>query len=121
MYLTKVKPFLSVLSHSIADRYVFAMIVIIDEMISKHNEVGRTFWKTKIAKVDQVGGSRKMENCLSVPWNIFIKKFASFCSLCKDVKEIKHKVKIRALRLLLGKSDKEAIPSIIQLSLNRFQ
>lgn len=76
--------------------------VIIDEVISKHNDVARTFWKAKIAKVEDVAGRiRKIEKCLSVPWGVFLKKLASFCGLCQDVKEIKHKVKIRALRLLL--------------------
>lgn len=85
-------------------------------MISKNNEIARTFWKTKIAKVDQVAhGIRKIENCLSVPWGRFLKKFASFCNLCTDVKEIKEKVKIRALRLLLGTT-----PFISSFSMHTF-
>jgi hypothetical protein len=76
--------------------------VIIDEVISKHNEIARVFWKTKIAKVDTMGRIRKIEQSLSLPWGVFLRKLASFCGLCEDVKQIKSKVKIRALRLLLG-------------------
>jgi hypothetical protein len=76
--------------------------VIIDEVISKHNEVARVFWRTKVAKVDTEGRIRKIEKSLSLPWGVFLRKLASFCGLCEDVKEIKSKVKIRALRLLLG-------------------
>jgi ABC-type bacteriocin/lantibiotic exporter with double-glycine peptidase domain len=76
--------------------------VIIDEVISKHNEVARVFWRTKIAKVDTEGRIRKIEKSLSLPWGVFLRKLASFCGLCEDIKEIKSKVKIRALRLLLG-------------------